>query len=60
MVYLLTSDKDKLETINNTPSTPDMILMANKSEKHNYALRFTPSIPKLISAAADKLELFDI
>lgn len=60
MVYLWTSDKYKFGNINNTSSVPDMILMATKSEKHNYALRFTPSLPKLISASADKLELFDI
>lgn len=60
MVYLWTSDKYKLGNVNNTPSTPDMILMATKSDRHNYALRFTPSLPKLISASADKLELFDI
>lgn len=60
MVYLWTSEKYKLGNVNNTPSTPDMIMMATKSEKHNYALRFTPSLPKLISGSADKLELFDI
>ena len=31
MVYLWTSDKYKLGSMNNTPSTPDMILMATKS-----------------------------
>ena len=60
MVYLWTSDKYKLGIIKNSPSIPDMILMATKSDKHNYALRFAPSLPKLISASADKLELFDI
>jgi len=60
MVYLWTSDKYKLGNANNTPNTPDMILMATKSDRHNYALRFTPSLPKLISASADRLELFDI
>ena len=60
MVYLWTSDKYKLNSLNNNPSIPDMTLMATKSEKHNYALRFTPSLPKIISASADKLELFDI
>ncbi len=37
-----------------------MILMVTKSERHNYALRFAPSLPKLISGSSDKLELFDI
>ena len=55
MVYIWTSDKYKVGNVNNAPSTPDMILMATKSDKHNYALRFTPSLPKIISASADKL-----
>jgi hypothetical protein len=59
-VYLWTSEKYKLGNVNNAPNTPDMILMATKSDRNNYALRFTPSLPKLISASADKLELFDI
>jgi hypothetical protein len=55
MVYLWTSDKYKMGNINNTPNNPDMTLMATKSEKHNYALRFAPSLPKIMSASADKL-----
>lgn len=60
MVYIWTSDKYKVGTLNNSPNHPDITLMATKSEKHNYALRFAPSLPKIISASADKLELFDI
>lgn len=59
MIYLWAYDKYKVGNLNNAPSTPDMILLTTKSGKHNYALRFTPSLPKIILASADKLELFD-
>ena len=57
MVYLWTNDKYKLNLSlgNNTPNTPDVTLMASKSDKHNYALRFCPSLPRLISASGDRL-----
>ncbi len=60
MVYLWTSEKYKTGILNNSSTLPDMILMATKSEKHNYALRFTPSLPRIISGSSDRLELFDI
>jgi WD40 repeat protein len=59
-VYLWTSDKYKAGNGNNFSNNPDITLLTTKSEKHNYALRFTPSLPRIISASGNKLELFDI
>lgn len=44
----------------NSCNVPDITLMTNQSEKPNYALRFAPELPKIISASGDRLELFDI
>ena len=58
-VFLWTSDRYKVSN-SNYPSHPDFTLDCIKSEKPNYALRFSPSLPRLITASGDKLELFDV
>jgi hypothetical protein len=55
MVYLWTSDKYKMGINGSFPNTPDITLLTTKSDKHNYALRFTPSLPRIISASGNKL-----
>lgn len=37
-----------------------MVLWATKSEKPNYAIKFAPSLMRLISASGNKIELFDL
>lgn len=64
-VYIWTSDKYKPPQPHPTLScnfanTPDITLQTLTSVNHNYALRFTPSLPRLISASGSRLELFDI
>jgi hypothetical protein len=65
-VYVWTNDKYKApqpHTTNqmlNYSNIPDITLQTYTSNNHNYALRFTPSLPRVISASGNRLELFDI
>ncbi len=64
-VYVWTNDKYKPpqphpNNAMNFTNTPDIVLLTEQSVYHNYALRFTPSLPRVISASGNKLEMFDL
>ena len=59
-VYVWTNDKYKPpqphpNNVMNFTNTPDIVLLTEESIYHNYALRFTPSLPRVISASGNKL-----
>ena len=58
-VFIWSSDRYKTLTTSHT-NNPDITLKATKSEKSNYALRFCPSLQRLISASGNLIELFDL
>lgn len=59
-IYLWTSDKYKINSNGAFANTPDMVLSSLHSTKPNYALKFAPSLMRLISASANRIELFDL
>jgi WD40 repeat protein len=54
-VYLWTSDKYKLNTNASYANVPDIILNTFKSDKPNYAIKFAPSLMRLISASGSRI-----
>lgn len=54
-VYLWTSEKYKINSNASFTNTPDMILNTTKSERPNYALKFAPSLMRLITASGPKI-----
>ena len=59
-VFLWTSDKYKLNTNALYANTPDVTLSVSKSDRPNYAIKFAPSLMRLITASGSKIELFDL
>lgn len=54
-VFLWTSDKYKLSSNASYANTPDAILNTYKSDKPNYAMKFAPSLMRLISASGERV-----
>ena len=54
-VYLWTSEKYKPTTVNNMANSSDYVLQTTLSKNPNFALRFAPTLPKLISASENVL-----
>jgi WD40 repeat protein len=59
-VFLWTSDKYKVNVGTQYSNVPELILDTYRSNKPNYALRFAPSLPRVLTASGDRIELFDI
>lgn len=55
-----TSEKYKINSNAAFTNTPDMILNTTKSERPNYALKFAPSLMRLITASGPRIEVFDL
>lgn len=54
-VYLWTSDKYKINSNIAYSNIPDLVLNTSKSDKPNYAMKFAPTLMRLITASGSKI-----
>ena len=58
-VFVWTNDKYKA-IHNGTAHNPDITLLTSKSSESNFALTFTPTLPRVATASGNKIEVFDL
>jgi hypothetical protein len=58
-VFIWTPEKHKMSAAN-FPHVPDMTLLTSPSAVPNFSLVFTPTLPRIMTASNNRIELFDL
>ncbi len=58
-VFIWTPEKHKISAAN-YPHVPDMTLLTSSSTVPNFSLVFTPTLPRIMTASNNRIELFDL